>query len=86
MKAKAKETEEDASAYVGVGSIAAGGRYDNLVGMFSNGKSIPCVGVSFGVERLFSIIKNRANLKTSVPTTPMSTSWPLVVVKAGTGS
>ena len=30
--------------------------------MFSNGKSIPCVGVSFGVERLFSIIKNRANL------------------------
>ena len=32
------------------------------MGMFSNGKSIPCVGVSFGVERLFSIIKNRANL------------------------
>lgn len=63
LKAKAKETEEDASAYVGVGSIAAGGRYDNLVGMFSNGKSIPCVGVSFGVERLFSIIKNRANLE-----------------------
>lgn len=59
---KAKSKDDDASAYVGVGSIAAGGRYDNLVGMFSNGKSIPCVGVSFGVERLFSIIKNRANL------------------------
>jgi histidyl-tRNA synthetase len=32
----------------GVGSIAAGGRYDNLVGMFSGGKTIPCVGVSIG--------------------------------------
>lgn len=67
LKEKAKEkakdkksTEEDASEYVGVGSIAAGGRYDNLVGMFSNGKSIPCVGISFGVERIFSIIKARA--------------------------
>ncbi|ODV81323.1 histidyl-tRNA synthetase [Suhomyces tanzawaensis NRRL Y-17324] len=55
----AKKDDEDASEYVGVGSIAAGGRYDNLVGMFSNGKSIPCVGISFGVERLFSIIKAR---------------------------
>lgn len=61
LKAKAKkDSEEDASEYVGVGSIAAGGRYDNLVGMFSNGKSIPCVGISFGVERIFSIIKARA--------------------------
>ncbi|KAG7660890.1 HTS1 [[Candida] subhashii] len=60
--AASKEVEiEDASEYVGVGSIAAGGRYDGLVGMFSNGKSIPCVGISFGVERLFSIIKARAN-------------------------
>ncbi|EDK40212.2 hypothetical protein PGUG_04310 [Meyerozyma guilliermondii ATCC 6260] len=57
---KDKKEVEDASEYVGVGSIAAGGRYDNLVGMFSNGKSIPCVGISFGVERLFSIIKARA--------------------------
>ncbi|TLD33940.1 hypothetical protein PspLS_01444 [Pyricularia sp. CBS 133598] len=44
---------------VGVGSIAAGGRYDNLVGMFS-GKGdkgqIPCVGISFGVDRIFSIM------------------------------
>lgn len=65
LKAKAKKASEgkeveDASEYVGVGSIAAGGRYDNLVGMFSNGKSIPCVGISFGVERIFSIIKARA--------------------------
>lgn len=59
-KKKAKSADDDASEYVGVGSIAAGGRYDNLVGVFSNGKSIPCVGISFGVERIFSIIKARA--------------------------
>ncbi|QPG73866.1 Cytoplasmic and mitochondrial histidine tRNA synthetase [Brettanomyces nanus] len=68
-KAKAHQKEEDASEYVGIGSIAAGGRYDKLVGMFlgtnSKGKkapSIPCVGVSFGVERIFSLIKQRASL------------------------
>ncbi|GFR48349.1 hypothetical protein Agub_g10236, partial [Astrephomene gubernaculifera] len=33
-----------------VGSIAAGGRYDKLVGMFS-GKDVPAVGVSIGIER-----------------------------------
>ncbi|KAH3670328.1 hypothetical protein WICMUC_004897 [Wickerhamomyces mucosus] len=64
LKQKKKSDDEDASAYVGVGSIAAGGRYDNLVNMFATatGKksvSIPCVGVSFGVERIFSLIKAR---------------------------
>ena len=44
---------------IGVGSIAAGGRYDNLVGMFSNKSQIPCVGISFGVDRIFSITKAR---------------------------
>ncbi|RKF64090.1 Histidine--tRNA ligase, mitochondrial [Erysiphe neolycopersici] len=43
----------------GVGSVAAGGRYDNLVGMFSGKNQIPCVGISFGVERIFSIVKSR---------------------------
>jgi len=41
---------------LGVGSIAAGGRYDNLVGMFS-GQTTPCVGVSIGVERVFAIME-----------------------------
>ncbi|ODQ81433.1 hypothetical protein BABINDRAFT_159727 [Babjeviella inositovora NRRL Y-12698] len=67
LKKKAKKSKdgevEDASDFVGVGSIAAGGRYDGLVGMFAgaNGKkaSIPCVGISFGVERIFSLIKMR---------------------------
>ncbi|XP_013134971.1 PREDICTED: histidine--tRNA ligase, cytoplasmic isoform X2 [Papilio polytes] len=41
-----------------VGSIAGGGRYDNLVGMFdSKNKQVPCVGVSIGVERIFSILE-----------------------------
>ncbi|ORX51935.1 histidyl-tRNA synthetase [Hesseltinella vesiculosa] len=42
----------------GVGSIAAGGRYDDLVGMLLNkpNKKIPCVGVSIGVERIFSLL------------------------------
>ncbi|KAF2085649.1 histidyl-tRNA synthetase [Saccharata proteae CBS 121410] len=44
---------------VGVGSVAAGGRYDELVGMFSGKTQIPCVGISFGVERIFSITKAR---------------------------
>jgi len=39
-----------------VGSIAAGGRYDRLVGMFS-GKDVPAVGVSIGIERVFSILE-----------------------------
>lgn len=55
-----KETE-------GVGSIAAGGRYDKLVGMFS-GNDVPCVGLSIGVERIFSILvrKQQANTGISV--------------------
>lgn len=39
-----------------VGSIAAGGRYDNLVGMYGK-TQIPCVGISFGVDRIFTIMK-----------------------------
>lgn len=40
-----------------VGSIAAGGRYDNLIGMFS-GKQVPAVGVSLGIERVFAIMES----------------------------
>ncbi|MBI2330282.1 ATP phosphoribosyltransferase regulatory subunit, partial [Candidatus Daviesbacteria bacterium] len=34
-----------------VGSIAGGGRYDNLIGLFAN-NSIPAVGVSYGFDRI----------------------------------
>lgn len=58
------EEEEVDESQVGVGSIAAGGRYDNLVGMFTaaaagEGKktqNLPCVGVSFGLDRVFAIV------------------------------
>lgn len=64
MKKKnvAAENGELDESTVGVGSIAAGGRYDHLVGMFSGSKrpdAVPCVGVSIGVERVFSILMQR---------------------------
>ncbi|KAG1783407.1 hypothetical protein EV702DRAFT_1062102 [Suillus placidus] len=65
-KAKADDGEEDEldESQVGVGSIAAGGRYDNLVGMFTaaaaaEGKKapgLPCIGVSIGLDRIFAIV------------------------------
>ena len=64
---KVPEGEEDRSndPTIGVGSVAAGGRYDNLVGMFSGKQQVPWVGISFGVERIFSITKQRLAADTS---------------------
>jgi len=43
-----------------VGSIGGGGRYDNLVSMFQDaGKITPCVGVSVGIERVFTLMEER---------------------------
>ena len=43
-----------------VGSIGGGGRYDNLVSMFQEaGKITPCVGVSIGIERVFTLMEER---------------------------
>lgn len=40
-----------------MGSVAGGGRYDDLVGMFDpNGRKLPCVGGSVGIERIFAIM------------------------------
>lgn len=36
-------------------SIGGGGRYDNLMGMFS-GREIPAVGFSFGIDRLIELL------------------------------
>lgn len=47
-----------------VGSIAAGGRYDGLVGMYGK-RPIPCVGISFGVDRIFTILEKRRKDKAS---------------------
>lgn len=66
-KEKPKDADEDRSndPSVGVGSVAAGGRYDGLVGMFSGKQQIPCVGISFGVDRIFSITKARMKADTA---------------------
>jgi histidyl-tRNA synthetase len=63
-KASPDDDEEVDESQVGVGSIAAGGRYDGLVGMFTSaaaaeGKKVPalpCVGVSIGMDRVFAIV------------------------------
>lgn len=63
LKAEPPTITNDAAAAANddagtVGSIAGGGRYDNLVGMFDpRGKQVPCVGVSIGVERIFSVLE-----------------------------
>lgn len=44
---------------VGVGSIAAGGRYDNLVTRFREKADMPCVGISFGVDRIYTLVKTK---------------------------
>ena len=64
--------EEIDESQVGVGSIAAGGRYDGLVGAFLTGAAgvdpsskegkkamaggVPCVGVSIGMDRIFALV------------------------------
>ena len=45
-----------------MGSIAAGGRYDDLVGMFS-GMQVPSVGMSLGIERIFAIMEEQEQAK-----------------------
>ncbi|MEM7819961.1 MAG: His/Gly/Thr/Pro-type tRNA ligase C-terminal domain-containing protein, partial [Candidatus Aenigmatarchaeota archaeon] len=46
----------------GIGSIAAGGRYDKLIGIFS-GKDIPATGMSLGIERIIEVMKDQNILK-----------------------
>jgi len=56
------DNTDDKGEEIRVGSVAGGGRYDKLVGMFSGQKGskgdVPCVGVSIGIERLFSIMES----------------------------
>lgn len=63
-KKPAEDDEEVDDSQVGVGSIAAGGRYDELVGAFTASASaegkrapqLPCVGVSIGIDRIFALL------------------------------
>lgn len=66
-----------------VGSVAGGGRYDNLVGMFlarnqkknKKPKVIPCVGVSLGIERLFTVVAERAAAAAKASGKPVSAGF-----------
>ncbi len=40
------------------GTVAGGGRYDNLIGKFCGGE-VPAVGFSIGFERIFSVLSER---------------------------
>lgn len=63
-----------------VGSIAAGGRYDNLVGMFS-GTQVPAVGVSVGIERIFAILEGLERSRGTI----RATSTQVLVASIGNG-
>lgn len=49
----------------GIGSIAAGGRYDDLIGLYG-GKAVPATGISLGIERLMELLKGKAKRVTRV--------------------
>lgn len=60
------DEDEDVNVSGGVGTVAAGGRYDGLVNMFDKKSNVPCVGFSIGVERLFAVMEaklRRDNIK-----------------------
>jgi len=42
------------------GSICGGGRYDNLIGLYS-GKSMPAVGVSIGIDRVMDLLDYKSS-------------------------
>ncbi len=51
------------------GSLGGGGRYDNLIGMFS-GEDIPASGISLGLERILVVMAERNMFPESVVSAP----------------
>lgn len=55
------QQQNDYDENLNVGSVAGGGRYDELVRLFDpKGKKVPCVGVSIGIERICSLVEKKA--------------------------
>jgi histidyl-tRNA synthetase len=48
-----------------IGSLSGGGRYDELMGLFSN-QSLPMTGTSFGIERIIDVMDELAMFPSSV--------------------
>jgi histidyl-tRNA synthetase len=61
----------------GIGSLGGGGRYDNLVGMFS-GDNVPACGFSLGLERIIVVMTERNMFPAHLVSSPadlMVTIW-----------
>ena len=56
--------------YEGYGTVAAGGRYDDLAGLFTS-VEIPGVGASFGIDRLLAVMSEAGWLKPTRSTAPV---------------
>ena len=48
-----------------IGSLSGGGRYDELMGLFSN-QSLPMTGTSFGIERIIDVMDELAMYPASI--------------------
>ncbi len=59
------EVQNEKGQNVQFGSVAGGGRYDDLVKRFT-GQSVPATGVSIGVDRLLAAIRSRRGVAEQV--------------------
>ena len=66
------------------GSIAAGGRYDKIIGDFINdNEDYPTVGISFGLSSIYEILKtkiNQTNSETDIYIIPMDTEYECLAI------
>ena len=66
------------------GSIAAGGRYDKMIGNFiGDGEEYPTVGISFGLSAIYEILKNKFDnsvSETDIYIIPMNTESESLVI------
>jgi histidyl-tRNA synthetase len=63
---------EFAADEAGVGSLAGGGRYDGLIGVFGK-QQVPAVGIALGLERILTVLEDLGRL-------PAATDRPTVLV------
>lgn len=56
------------------GAVAAGGRYDNLLGMFSK-EALPACGGSIGIERVLEVLAGREAPRPAPPAGVLVTVW-----------
>ena len=63
----------------GIGSICSGGRYDNLVGLYSSDKkfadSLKGVGTSIGIDRLIAGLETLGRLETEKTCAKIAVAW-----------